>query len=314
MTSVAVVVVTWNSADVVTGLIDSLPAGAAGVGHRLVVVDNASGDGTVEAVLARAPEATVVRTGRNAGYAAGVNAGVAAAPDAAAVLVLNPDVRLEPGCLRTLLAALEEPGVGIAVPRLLDARGRLIHSLRRRPTVVRALADAVLGATRAGRWRRLGEVVTDPACYERAGTVDWAEGSTQLVSRACLDACGPWDESYFLYSEETDFHLRAGARGHRVRYVPQATAVHLEGDSSTSPRLWALLVANRLLLFARRSGRPRTAAYWVALLLREASRSLRGDDIARAAAGVLVRPGLLRAERGPAWLDRVPAPHPPNPV
>ena len=70
---------------------------------------------------------------------------------------------------------------------------------------------------------------------------DWAEGSTQLVSRACLDACGPWDESFFLYSEETDFHLRAGARGFGVQYVAAAQAVHLEGDSGTSPRLWALL-------------------------------------------------------------------------
>jgi N-acetylglucosaminyl-diphospho-decaprenol L-rhamnosyltransferase len=301
---VTVAVVTWNSAEVLPGLVDSLPAGAADVPYRLVVVDNDSHDGTAALARRLRPDATVVQTGRNAGYAAGVNAAVAAMPDAPAVLVLNPDVRLRPGCLSSLLAALDRPGAGIAVPRLSDAHGDLILSMRRRPTLARAFADAFLGATLAGRWPVLGEVVSDPGRYDDDASPDWAEGSTQLVSRACLDACGPWDESYFLYSEETEFHLRAGARGFGVRYVAGAGAVHLEGESGTSPLLWALLTANRLRLFSRLSSRPRTALYWLALVLRESSRAARGDAIARAAVRVLLRPGLLRAPRGPAWLDR----------
>jgi len=307
---VTIAVVTWNSADVLPGLVASLPVGAGDVPYRLVVVDNDSSDDTVAVAQRLCPDATVVQTGRNAGYAAGVNAAVAATPDAPAVLVLNPDVRLEPGCLPTLVAALDRPGTGIAVPRLVDGDGELIHSMRRRPTLLRAFADAFIGATVAGRWPATGELVTDPAPYAEDATPDWAEGSTQLVSRACLDACGPWDESYFLYSEETEFHLRAGRRGFGVRYVADACAVHLEGDSSTSPRLWALLTANRLRLFSRLSSRPRTALYWVALVLRESSRAARGDATARAAVRVLVRPELLRAPRGPAWLDLAT----PNPV
>lgn len=313
MRPVTVAVVTWNSADVLPGLVDSLPAGAADVPYRLVVVDNDSHDGTAALARRLRPDTTVVQTGRNAGYAAGVNAAVAATPDAPAVLVLNPDVRLRPGCLPALMSALDLPGTGIAVPRLTDGDGELIHSMRRRPTLVRAFADAFLGATLAGRWPALGEVVSDPARYDADATPDWAEGSTQLVSRACLDACGPWDESYFLYSEETEFHLRAGARGFGVRYVADAGAVHLEGDSGTSPRLWALLTANRLRLFSRRASRSRTALYWLALLLRESSRAVRGDTIARSAVRVLLRPALLHAPRGPAWLDRA-FPTTPNPV
>lgn len=314
MRPVTVAVVTWNSADVLPGLLESLPAGAGEVPYRLVVVDNASTDATVAVVRRLRPDATMVGTGRNAGYAAGVNAAVAAAPDAPAVLVLNPDVRLRPGCLPALVAALERPGTGIAVPRLTDGNGRLIASMRRRPTLLRAYADAVLGATLAGRWPTLGEVVTDPAAYAVDAEPDWAEGSTQLVSRACLEACGPWDESFFLYSEETEFHLRAGARGYAVRYVAGAGAVHLEGDSGTSPRLWSLLTANRLRLFARRASRPRTALYWLALVLREATRAARGDAIARAAVRVLVRPALLRAPRSPEWLAGVAGPGTTNPV
>lgn len=314
MEPVTVAVVTWNSARVVRGLVESLPAGAGTVPYRLVVVDNASDDETAALVRELVPGATVIQTGRNAGYAAGVNAAVAVAPCAPAVLVLNPDVRLAPGCLPALLDALQRPGTGIAVPRLTDASGALIHSLRRRPTLLRAYADALVGATLAGRWPVLGEVVTDPDLYREDRSTDWAEGSTQLISRECLDVCGPWDESFFLYSEESEFHLRAGSRGYGVRYAPTAGAVHLEGDSGTSPRLWALLTANRLRLFSRTASRPRTALYWLALLVREATRSARGDAIARAALGVLVRPSLLHAPRGPEWLTRVPAPHPTNPV
>ncbi|WP_310248519.1 glycosyltransferase family 2 protein [Nocardioides sp. BE266] len=304
MRPVAIAVVTWNSADVLPGLVASLPAGAGDVPYELVVVDNASSDDTVAVARRLCPEATVLQTGRNAGYAAGVNAAIAATPDAPAVLVLNPDVRLSPGCLPALLAALEQPHTGIAVPRLSDGDGELIHSMRRSPTLLRAYADAVLGATVAGRWPALGEVVSTPQPYDADARPDWAEGSTQLVSRACLDACGPWDESYFLYSEETEFHLRAGRHGFGVQYVAGAGAVHLEGGSGTSPRLWALLTANRLRLFSSLFSRPSTALYWVALMLRESTRALRGDAIARAAVRTLTRPALLRAPRGPEWLDR----------
>ena len=105
--------------------------------------------------------------GRNAGYAAGINAAVRAAPPHSAILVLNPDVRLMPGCVAELLDALR-PGTGLAVPRLVDAKSELIESMRREPTVLRAWGDATLGARRAGRYPAFGEVVTDaPPLPER---------------------------------------------------------------------------------------------------------------------------------------------------
>jgi N-acetylglucosaminyl-diphospho-decaprenol L-rhamnosyltransferase len=302
---IAVVVVSFNSSAVLPGLIDSLDAGLAGVPWQLVVADNASTDGSVDLVRRSARSAVVIEMGRNAGYAAGINAAVAAAGPHSAVLALNPDVRLAPGCVPALLGALREPGVGIVVPRLLDARGGVIESMRRAPSLVRAFADAVIGADRAGRIGELGEVVTDERRYDRAADTDWAEGSTQLISAECWASCGSWDESFFLYSEEADFHLRARDAGFRVRYVPTATATHLEGDSGSSPRLWALLVANRLRFFRRRSSLVRCCFFWLALVLREGSRALRGSRTSRAALGVLFRPTMLRAPRGPRWLERV---------
>ncbi len=298
---VVVVVVTYESAALVADLVASLPIGMGDLPWRLVVVDNASVDGTPDVVRALAPDAVVLEMGRNAGYAAGINAGAAYAGPGRALLVLNPDVRLTAGCVPALLAALDEPGTGVAVPRLLDGDGVLVPSMRREPTLVRAVADAVLGASRAGGVGRLGEMVTGAGEYDRAQQTDWAEGSTQLVSAECWRRCGPWDESYFLYSEETDFHLRVRDHGLTTRYVPTAVAVHLGGESTTSPRLWSMLVANRVKLFAGRHGPLRSAAYWTALLAREASRAVLGRATSRRAVRTLLSPSALRAPRGPEW-------------
>ncbi len=298
---VVVVVVTYNSAALVADLAASLRVGMDGIPWRLVVVDNASSDGTVAAVRDALPDAEVVTMARNVGYAAGINAGAAQMGTGRALLVLNPDVRVSPGCVPALLAALDDPGVGVAVPRLLDGNGILVPSMRREPTLLRALADAVLGAERAGRIATLGEVVTDADEYERAQPTDWAEGSTQLISGECWRRCGPWDESFFLYSEETDFYLRVRDHGFTSRYVPTAMAVHLGGESTTSPRLWSMLVANRVKLFADRNGPVSSAAYWVALLVREGSRAALGRRTSRRAVRTLLSPTLMRARRGPDW-------------
>ena len=282
--TVAVVVVTYHSEQLLPELLRSLPEGLAGVDWSLTVADNASTDNTVAVVRRLAPDARLVEMGANLGYAAGINAAVAAAPPHSAVLVLNPDVRLAPGCVKRLLEMLRSPGTGIAVPRLRDGDGALIPTLRREPTLLRAVGDLLLGAQRAGRHPALGEVVTDRRRYRHPTTADWAEGSTLLISAGCWRACAPWDESFFLYSEETEFALRARDAGFATRFDPTAEAIHLEGDSRHCPRLWTLLVRNRIRLYRRRHGPAGTACFWAVLLLRELSRAVLGRRANRAAA------------------------------
>lgn len=295
-------VVTHQSGADLPGLFASLPDGLGDVGWELLVVDNDSADDSVAVTRRLAPDATVVETGRNAGYAAGVNAGVRAAGPHTAVLVLNADVRLDPGCVSALLVALRRSGAGVAVPRLTDARGEVIRSQRREPSLPRTLAATVLGAELAGRRRPWGEVVTDPAAYDSDTVTDWAEGSTQLISRECWAACGPWDESFFLYSEETDFELRARDRGFSTMYVAGAGATHLEGGSAGSARLWPLLVVNQVRLYRRRHGAVATAAFWLVTLVRESSRAALGRAASRGAVAALVNPVRLRTRPGPEWL------------
>jgi N-acetylglucosaminyl-diphospho-decaprenol L-rhamnosyltransferase len=296
--TIAVVVVTYNSARYIPDLIESLEPGLRGVRWHLTVADNASADDTVDVVRACAPYARVVQTGRNGGYAAGINAAVAAADRHDAILVLNPDIRLAPDCGRELLAVLRRLGAGIAVPRVSNGDGTFSPSLRREPTILRALGDAVLGGDRVGRFDRLGEVVTDERRYREETAVDWAEGSIMLIDRECWVACGPWDESFFLYSEETEYALRARDRGFSMVLAPQAAARHLGGESATSPKLWTLLTLNRVRLYRRRHGPAGTAAYWAILLFREFSRAAMGNRCSRAAVRALL--GGARSEDFPS--------------
>ncbi|MEV4473423.1 glycosyltransferase family 2 protein [Nonomuraea salmonea] len=299
---VAIVIVTYNSAPVLGGCLDSLAAGAAGTRLAAVVVaDNASKDDSLS--LAEKAELPVrpVQVGRNAGYAAAINAGIAALDLAEldAVLVLNPDCRLRPGALAALRAALDRPGTGIAVPRLVGTDGVLHHSLRRTPAVRRALAEALIGGRLAARIGTLGEMVTDPERYERPGPADWATGAAMLLSVEAIRRIGPWDESFLLYSEETDYALRAGDAGWSLWYDPSAVVEHIGGEAKTSPMLAALLTVNRVRLFRRRRGRVASAGFYLAVLLGEAMRAAAGRRTARASVVALLRPSRrLRALPG----------------
>jgi GT2 family glycosyltransferase len=290
---VAVIVVTYNSADVLDACLRSLERGADGVTLcDVVVVDNASTDDSVAVAEASAAPVRVVRTGRNAGYAAGFNAGLAHLDldRLDAVMVLNPDCQLRPGCLATLAAALDGTHRGVAAPRLVNPDGSLQPTLRRMPTVGRALAESVIGGERAGRIGTLGELVFDPAEHERAGEVAWVTGAALLMSTHCLTTVGEWDESFLLYSEETEFILRAADAGWATWYEPAAVVEHVGGACTTDPALSALLVVNKVRLFRRRRGQPAATAYYLAVLLGQAVRAVGGSATAKASLAALVRP------------------------
>jgi N-acetylglucosaminyl-diphospho-decaprenol L-rhamnosyltransferase len=305
MIDVVVAVVLHDSEALVPGLAESLGDGLEGVtSWHLVVADSGSRDGGPEAVRTAFPEATVISLGANLGYGAGLNAAVRAAPPHRAVLVMNPDVRLGPGSVAALLdrasegdAATGSAQIGIVVPRLLDGAGVPAPSIRRRPTVGRAAGEAFLGGRLAGRWGALGEVVTDPSAYTCPGPVDWATGAVWLVTADCFRSLRGFDPSYFLYSEETDFALRARDAGYRTWYEPAAVATHIGGSSNVDPSLYALLTWNRFACYRRHHGAAASLAFRGALLAGEVTRGLAGRSTARAAAAALVsgRPSLLTA-------------------
>jgi N-acetylglucosaminyl-diphospho-decaprenol L-rhamnosyltransferase len=263
----AIVVVTYNSARHIGRLLESIPAACDGITARCVVVDNGSADRTAELVREHAA-VTLIETGRNLGYAGAINVGRGHAGRHAALLVLNPDVVLEPGAISRLRGALTEPGVGVAVPRLENEDGSLYLSLRREPTPLRALGEAVFGAHLPGRPAWLAETIRAPEFYRREQSVAWAGGSALIISADCCEAVGDWDsDRFFLYAEETDFAARARAAGFQIRYVPDATVRHEGGGSGQSPNLTALMAVNRIRYYEKYHRRPATSLFRAAVAL-----------------------------------------------
>jgi len=262
-----VVVVTYNSESDLPMLLDSIPAAAAGLGVRIVVVDNDSSDGTLAVARARA-DVTAIDSGGNLGFSGGINVARRHAGSFDALAIVNPDARLAPGCLARLVEALADPTVGISTPVLLEEDGSVHHHLRRRPTVLRALGDALFGARWPDRPGFLTEMYRKDSDYEHPHDVAWAGGAVLVIAAACDAALGDWDsERFFLYAEETDYARRAWSCGFRVRFVPSASATHVGGGSGQSPELIALMMVNRYREFETTHGRLASTAFRAAMAL-----------------------------------------------
>jgi len=261
---VAVVVVNHDAGDTLAGFVASLRAEGAG---EVIVVDNASSDGSSDAVDGD-PSVRVVRTGANLGYGAGANRGVDAT-DAELVLVSNPDVSVHPGVLVALAAAFAaDPTLAIAGPRILASDGTRYPSARRFPTPGVAVGHSLLGVFLPGNRfsRRYRMADLDPAA---TAVVDWVSGACFMARRRALEELGGFDESYFMYFEDVDLCWRAHRAGWTVAYVPTAVVVHQQGVS-TARRPYRMLVAHHRSAFhfaSRRADGWRRAALPAAALV-----------------------------------------------
>jgi GT2 family glycosyltransferase len=268
----AIVIVTYNSAPVLAGLLDSIPSGLEGIRSReVVVVDNDSHDGSAGIAEAHPVGARVIRMGRNAGYAAGINAAsetIAADMD---ILILNPDIRLQQGCGLWLSRQLSDPSVGIAVPQMLNEDETVAKSIRKGPTIITIWADALLGAKLAARIG-LSEIVADPGLYRSGGAVEWATGAALAISARARRAVGPWDESFFLYSEEVDYMERVRRTGLKVVYEVNARVVHFGGEYHENTFLSALMTANRIRYYRRHHGPLATMVFRLGIIIGETMR------------------------------------------
>lgn len=281
---VAAVVVTYNSEDHVGALLDSIPAAMGVLSYSVVVVDNGSSDGTVD--LLRARTDCIVVESINDGYAAGMNRAVRASPDFRTILILNPDAALDADSVPAMMRVLERPGVGIVAPRVREEDGTLSPTLRRGPTMGRVGGLSFTGLP------AFTERIEDPKEYESEHEVEWAVGAILLVDRGCYDAIGGLDETYFLYSEETDFSLRARDAGWATVYTPDAGAMHIGGGSGESAATHMMKQINRIRLYRRRTGTFRAAIYYGLTVVTEVRRAVFGHDKSRPTVRALLRPSL----------------------
>lgn len=263
----AIVVVSYNSARHIERLLDSIPAAAEALRIHCIVADNASSDETMSILRSRS-DVTIVEAGQNLGYAGAINLGRKVIDGGCPLLILNPDLVLEPGSIARLYEGLDDLAVGVILPMLLNSDGSLYFSLRREPSPARAFGEALFGSRLSGRPGWLSEIVRDRRAYQESHDVEWAGGAAMLISAACNDAVGDWDDMrFFLYSEETDFAARARLHDYRIRYVPGARIQHEGGGSGQSSALSALMAVNRVRYYEKYHRRPATSLFRAAVIL-----------------------------------------------
>jgi GT2 family glycosyltransferase len=241
MPSLRIVIVNYRTPDLAIDCLRSLAGEIkSGDDWRVVMVENASGDGSTEKIGAaiRAEGwgdwAELLPVDRNLGFAGGNNAAlrpILAGPNPPDyVLLLNPDTVVRPGALRPLIDFMERhPEVGITGSRLEYPDGEPQRSAFRFPTIWSEFEGGVrLGVVS----KLLHRQVVAPPVRDDPHPTDWMAGASMLVRRAVFDDIGLMDDDYFLYFEETDFCLRARRAGWKCWYVPASHVVHLVGQSS----------------------------------------------------------------------------------
>jgi N-acetylglucosaminyl-diphospho-decaprenol L-rhamnosyltransferase len=231
---------------------------------EIVVVDNASRDGIAPRLAESVAAARVVEEPVNRGYGAACNRG-ARETGRPLLLFLNSDAYLRPGALDALVGALDsDAGAAAAGPRLLEPDGSLQPSIRLLPTPARIFLESSGIAFLAGGRRPLAGHTRVRADHSRAQAVEALMGAALLVRRSAFEAAGGFDESFFLYAEETDLMARWRRAGWRVLYVPSAEVFH-EGGRSGGDRLFGRLHESLARYAAKHHG-PAAGAFARAVL------------------------------------------------
>ena len=212
--------------------------------HQAMVLDNASTDGSVEAIRAGFPQAQIINLTENLGYAGNNNVGIQAAINQGAdwVFVLNEDTVLAADCLVKLVEVGESsPAIGIVGPMVYH------HD---EPGIIQS-AGGMLGAD----WQsiHLAKDEVDRGQFSEPHPVEWISGCAILVRRAVIEQVGAIDERYFYYWEETEWCLRAGRSGWRIIHVPQAKLWHkgVQRDYRPKPAVTYYATRNRLMTLAK---------------------------------------------------------------
>lgn len=279
---VSVVVVSYRCAHRLDACLESL-AEQAGVTREVIVVDNASGDGTADVARGRTG-VTLIERADNAGYARAANEGMAQARGRA-LLVLNPDTMLTRGALGTCLGALwADPGIGVLTARIVDEDGQLdVRCHRRFPTAWSALCF-LSGLDRVLPWRSAQAHTMRYLPDDEPADVEAVSGAFMLMRADALRRVGGFDQQFFMYAEDIDLCMRFRAAGWRVVYWPGATVMHASGGSQRD---------------GQRTDRANAAAFrTMAPLIRKHRRGLRGAGLALVAwAGGEILLAASRARR-----------------
>ncbi len=254
MTDVAVISVLYRAKPAVMRWAEALRLAWERVDHAkhqltVIAVDSASGDGTPDMLERQAPSIRVVRQQQNCGFAAGCNRGLREVRESAIVVLLNPDIAVDPTFFERLVDFAWSSDLAAVGPQIRTPRGHVEQSARSFPNATTGVFGRTTLLTRvfprAALTRRQLQAVPERG----AAPVDWVSGACLIAPRVRFYDVGPLDEQYWMYWEDADWCRRAANRGLRVEYRPELLAVHYQGSSAVT-RPWRTSVA-----FHRSAGR-----------------------------------------------------------
>jgi len=222
----AILIVSYNTKCELENCVRSLHAHPPLIAHEVVVIDNASTDGSAEAVRSQFPAVRIIQLDANVGFARANNEGIRQTRGEL-ILLLNSDTMVPEGAIDRLAQELDNlPGASIVGPRLVDGTGKPELSFGAMFSPWAELRQKVV-ARMAGP----GQLA---AMTAHTRLVDWVSGACLLVRRRDAESAGLLDDRYFMYCEDVDFCAAVRAKGGRVYFAPAAQVVHLRGRSGSS--------------------------------------------------------------------------------
>lgn len=248
----AVVIVNYNAGPYLARCVASLVDAAGGLALDVLVVDNASTDGSAAEAAAHTPQVRLLENPTNRGLSAAWNQG-ARAVDAPWILFLNPDTEIAKGDLGGFVQAGERrPDVGLLGPLILNSDGTIYESGRVFPGVVQGVGHAFLGpfAPRNRFTRSYRQIDWDRRNEERE--VDWVSGAAMLLRRSAFEQVGAFDEAFWLYGEELDISTRLRDQGWKVLATPSLEVVHVGGVSTGRSRRTHVLHSQSIYRYYRK--------------------------------------------------------------
>ncbi|HAH86700.1 MAG: glycosyltransferase family 2 protein [Armatimonadota bacterium] len=221
---ISIIIVNWNTCELLRECLQSIYATAPPVDFEVLVVDNASSDGSADMVANEFPDAVLMRSATNTGFTTGNNIGIQKA-SGRYILLLNPDAELLPGSVQAMFDFAEShPDAAVIGPKLLNTDGSLQKNGRRFTRIYRELLAMVklhkLAVT------LVPEMEWGRRDFDTRAQVDEVSGACMLVRRAAIDKVGMLDERFFMYYEEVDWCRRFKDAGFTVWYLPEAEVIH----------------------------------------------------------------------------------------
>ncbi len=272
--SISIVIVTWNCKAFAQECLTSLEAQKGEFTKQIIVVDNASADGTPELIAAQFPGVRLIRSTTNLGFSRANNMGLAEA-NGDYICLINPDVNVAPNCLRNMLEFMErEPLVGLIGPKMIGADGQVGRSTMRFPTIWNSLCRA-LGLDVIFKGSRVfGGFLMRDFRHDHTRDVDVLNGWFWMTRRSAMSEVGVLDPQLFMYGDDLDWCRRFHNSHWRVVFFSDAKAIHYGGGTTKKapiPFYLALQRAN-LQYWLKHNGRIATAGYFLITCLHHAVR------------------------------------------